>query len=367
MARVLLVSQPTDGGVFRHVRDLAEGLPAHGFDVALATPPLQTPAPTGLTVELPLVRAPSPRDDARAVAGLARAVRALRPDIVHAHSSKAGAVARLARRWRRARRSSTPRTATRTPATSRAGAQRRRIRAGRAGADAARIADRLRLRGRAPARPRARRRRARAGRPQRVDLPPDTPVHPEVAALRARGPRHRDGDAAAAGQGHRDAARRAARRARRPPGGAAGDRRHRRRPRRPRGARPRPGRGDAVRFLGFTTDSAAVLRGADVFVSPLMGRVVPLRDPRGDGARRARSSPRVSAASARRCRTASHRTAGARRATPTSLARRSPRSSPIQRRADEMGAARPLGRARRASRASACSRPRRGLHAGVAA
>jgi hypothetical protein len=46
MPRVLLVSQPTDGGVFRHVTDLAEGLPAHGFDVALAAPPLQTPAPS---------------------------------------------------------------------------------------------------------------------------------------------------------------------------------------------------------------------------------------------------------------------------------------------------------------------------------
>ena len=70
MPRVLLVSQPTDGGVFRHVSDLAAGLPAHGFEVALAAPPLQTPPPTELIVELPLVRAPSPREDARAVAGV---------------------------------------------------------------------------------------------------------------------------------------------------------------------------------------------------------------------------------------------------------------------------------------------------------
>src|SRR3954454_23758529 len=97
MPRVLLVSQPTDGGVFRHVRDLAAGLPAYGFDVALATPPLESPPALSVTVALPLERAPSPLDDGRAVARLARAVRELRPALVHAHSSKAGAVARIAR------------------------------------------------------------------------------------------------------------------------------------------------------------------------------------------------------------------------------------------------------------------------------
>src|SRR3954465_12966463 len=97
MPPVLPVSQPTDGGVFRHVSDLAAGLPGHGFEVVLASPPLQTPPPTQLTVELPLGRSPSPPDDARAVAALARAVRELRPALVHAHSSKAGAVARIAR------------------------------------------------------------------------------------------------------------------------------------------------------------------------------------------------------------------------------------------------------------------------------
>src|SRR3954452_11794684 len=97
MPRVLLVSQPTDGGVFRHVTDLAAGLPGHAFEVAPAPPPLQTPPPPDLTVELPLVRSPSPRDDSRAVAALARAVREVRPALVHAHSSKAGAVARIAR------------------------------------------------------------------------------------------------------------------------------------------------------------------------------------------------------------------------------------------------------------------------------
>ena len=87
LPRVLLVSQPTDGGVFRHVSDLADGLPALGFDVVLATPPLTAPAPADTLVTLPLVRAPSPAADARSVAGLLRAMRAVRPDIVHAQSS----------------------------------------------------------------------------------------------------------------------------------------------------------------------------------------------------------------------------------------------------------------------------------------
>ena len=160
MPRVLLVSQPTDGGVFRHVSDLAEGLPGHGFEVVLAAPPLQTPPPTDLTVELPLVRSPSPREDTRAVAALARAVRELRPALVHAHSSKAGAVARIARAL-----------APRTPVLytphgyAHAGYFESArpapcLRGGRARAHAARVAHRVRVRGGAPTRP-----RARSGRP----------------------------------------------------------------------------------------------------------------------------------------------------------------------------------------------------------
>ena len=99
MPRVLLVTQPTDGGVFRHVRDLAAGLPAHGFDVVVAGPldSARTEELQAATVSLELVRAVSPAADARAVTAFARLVRAVRPDLIHAHSSKAGAVARLAR------------------------------------------------------------------------------------------------------------------------------------------------------------------------------------------------------------------------------------------------------------------------------
>ncbi len=97
--RILFVSQPTDGGVFRHVRDLVAGLPGHRFDVVVAGPfDRDDAALLGVpTVRLELVRAVSPARDARSVAAFARAVSGVRPDLIHAHSSKAGAVARLAR------------------------------------------------------------------------------------------------------------------------------------------------------------------------------------------------------------------------------------------------------------------------------
>ena len=98
MARVLLVHQPTGGGVGRHVADLAEGLRGRGHDVILCSPrPPTGAAERGDARHLELGRAVSPRADGRAVVALARIVRELRPEIVHAHSSKAGAVARLAR------------------------------------------------------------------------------------------------------------------------------------------------------------------------------------------------------------------------------------------------------------------------------
>lgn len=98
MTRVLLCYQPTDGGVARHIRDLAVGLGERGYEVLLCGPAV----PRGLTgpVEhryLDLRRAIAPRADLLALGGLARIIREERPDVIHAHSSKAGAVARLAR------------------------------------------------------------------------------------------------------------------------------------------------------------------------------------------------------------------------------------------------------------------------------
>jgi glycosyltransferase involved in cell wall biosynthesis len=268
MPRVLLVSQPTDGGVFRHVTDLAEGLPAHGFDVALAAPPLQTPPPAGVVVEVPLVRATSPRDDARAVARLARAVRELRPDLVHAHSSKAGAVARLARAL--------------APGTPVLYTPHGYAHAGHFESAAQRRAYALAERALTPLATRivcvceAERRLALglgAGARARVvhngiDVPPDSPVHPEIAALRAVG--HpvlatltllRPGkgietllDALPSVLAAHPAVRLAI-------AGTGVDRDSLE-------SRARAlGVAEAVRFLGFARDSASVLRGADVFVS----------------------------------------------------------------------------------------------------
>jgi glycosyltransferase involved in cell wall biosynthesis len=98
VTRVLLCYQPTDGGVGRHIGDLAVGLRERGYEVVLCGPAV----PRGLAgpVEhryLDLRRAIAPRADFLTLGGLARIIREERPDAVHAHSSKAGAVARLAR------------------------------------------------------------------------------------------------------------------------------------------------------------------------------------------------------------------------------------------------------------------------------
>lgn len=95
--RVLLVHQPVDGGVGRHVADLAAGLQECGYEVTLAGPHPPPGAPASCRHEpLELERQVKPVADASAVARLAAIAGALRPHIVHAHSSKAGAVARLA-------------------------------------------------------------------------------------------------------------------------------------------------------------------------------------------------------------------------------------------------------------------------------
>jgi len=95
VSRVLLVTQPTDGGVFQHVTALGTGFAERGHDVLIAGP---LESEIGVpTARVELVRSISPRTDAGAVARLGRLLRRWRPDVVHAHSSKAGAVARLAR------------------------------------------------------------------------------------------------------------------------------------------------------------------------------------------------------------------------------------------------------------------------------
>ena len=98
VSRVLLVHQPTDGGVGRHIRDLGLGLRARGYDVILCGPDRPAGLPAGIKhVRLDLQRALVPRGDLVGVLGLAKIVRKVNPDVIHAHSSKAGAIAKLAR------------------------------------------------------------------------------------------------------------------------------------------------------------------------------------------------------------------------------------------------------------------------------
>lgn len=97
---MLQVAQPEDGGVAEHVLQLALGLERRGWPVEVAAPPASAIRPALASAgipfhELPMTRAPGLGDVA--AARLLRSIDA-RGDyaIVHAHSSKAGALARTA-------------------------------------------------------------------------------------------------------------------------------------------------------------------------------------------------------------------------------------------------------------------------------
>ncbi len=94
--RVLLVHQPADGGVARHVADIRAGLHSGGHEVVTCGPARIPGLPDAPHIELGLVRSIAPRRDLAAVRALRRVIRELAPDVIHAHSSKAGAVARIA-------------------------------------------------------------------------------------------------------------------------------------------------------------------------------------------------------------------------------------------------------------------------------
>jgi glycosyltransferase involved in cell wall biosynthesis len=94
------VLQPVDGGVARHVLDLTLGLRERGFAVEVAAPAecIVLPQLEGEGVPVHRVamkRAPGPGDVA-AVRSLRALDRERRYGIVHAHSSKAGALVRMA-------------------------------------------------------------------------------------------------------------------------------------------------------------------------------------------------------------------------------------------------------------------------------
>jgi glycosyltransferase involved in cell wall biosynthesis len=101
--RVLLAFEPPDGGVAEHVLQLARLLLEHGWEPTVAGPaeavtyPALAEAGTRV-VRLDVDRGLDPRRYGRATAALTRLLGDERFDLVHAHSSKAGAIARLAAR-----------------------------------------------------------------------------------------------------------------------------------------------------------------------------------------------------------------------------------------------------------------------------
>lgn len=105
--RVLLVSEPGVDGVFRHVEALAAFLLARGHGVDLAYSDVRgsdrlqqlvttLEAAGGQTLNLRVGNGPGLRD-LRALMSLRRWVKTTQPEVIHAHSSKAGALIRALR------------------------------------------------------------------------------------------------------------------------------------------------------------------------------------------------------------------------------------------------------------------------------
>lgn len=106
--RVLHVMESTVGGTRKHLVDTARGLARAGVEVHVAASAERTPdfrrdleelGREGCEVlEVPMVRSLRPLADRAHARVLERAIRERRPDIVHTHSSKAGALGRHAAR-----------------------------------------------------------------------------------------------------------------------------------------------------------------------------------------------------------------------------------------------------------------------------
>jgi glycosyltransferase involved in cell wall biosynthesis len=98
MARMLMVLQPDRGGVFNHVVRLSTALAERGHEVAICGPLTERQNELGAElIPLEMTRRVAPFGGLAAATKLARIVRKFRPDLIHAHGAKGGAVARLAR------------------------------------------------------------------------------------------------------------------------------------------------------------------------------------------------------------------------------------------------------------------------------
>ena len=100
---IVHILEATAGGTMRHVRELSAALDPQRFTQTLILSPTRNPghyadniAPHIRVIALPMARNISPLRDCVSFFKLLRLLRELAPDIVHAHSSKAGALARLA-------------------------------------------------------------------------------------------------------------------------------------------------------------------------------------------------------------------------------------------------------------------------------
>ncbi|MFF4028742.1 glycosyltransferase [Streptomyces sviceus] len=101
--RVLHLTQPVDGGVARVVTDLVRAQVAAGLHVTVACP--EAPLTAGLRdLGADVRRWEATRSPGPALVGevrrLARVIEEVRPDLVHAHSAKAGLAGRIAVRGR---------------------------------------------------------------------------------------------------------------------------------------------------------------------------------------------------------------------------------------------------------------------------
>lgn len=106
MSRVMMVLEATDGGTARHVVDLALGSHSRGLTVHLVCATRRNPEfrhalfqlrKTGIIVhELDMWRKVHPLRDIAAVVRLRSLILSTAPDILHLHSSKAGALGRSA-------------------------------------------------------------------------------------------------------------------------------------------------------------------------------------------------------------------------------------------------------------------------------
>ena len=98
MARILMVVRPSKGGAFGHVRRLGLALAERGHEVAVCGPHGSLDPSPGLEViHVDINRSIAPRAHARSVVEMAKAMRRFEPDLIHAHGSQGGVVARLAR------------------------------------------------------------------------------------------------------------------------------------------------------------------------------------------------------------------------------------------------------------------------------